>query len=39
MEKQEILKELTECGALLSGAFLLPDHRIVNEWYVPAKAF
>ncbi|MFM8839947.1 MAG: hypothetical protein ACKOFB_02480 [bacterium] len=39
MEKQEILKELTECGALLSGAFLLPDHRIVNEWYAPAKAF
>jgi len=39
MEHQEIINELSACGALLNGAFILPDHRIVNEWYAPAKAF
>jgi len=39
MEMQEIIHELKSCGAMMNGAFLLPDNRIINEWYIPVKAF
>jgi hypoxanthine-guanine phosphoribosyltransferase len=39
MEMQEIIQELESCGAMMKGAFLLPDNRICNEWYIPVKAF
>ncbi len=39
MEEQDIIYELTKCGAIISGEFQLPDSRICNEWYIPVKAF
>jgi adenine/guanine phosphoribosyltransferase-like PRPP-binding protein len=39
MEMQDIIKELTTCGTIIRGAFLLTDGRICNEWYIPVKAF
>jgi len=39
MDMQETIKELTGCGTIISGTFLLPDGRICSEWYIPAKAF
>jgi adenine/guanine phosphoribosyltransferase-like PRPP-binding protein len=39
MDMQEIIKELTGCGTIINGTFLLPDGRICSEWYVPVKAF
>ena len=39
MDMQEIIHELTGCGTIISGIFLLPDGRMCSEWYVPVKAF
>jgi orotate phosphoribosyltransferase len=39
MEQKDILDQLYSCGAIRDGAFQLSDHRIVSEWYTPAKAF
>lgn len=39
MEERDIIAELTKCGAIIEGAFQLPDSRICNEWYIPVKAF
>ena len=39
MDYQDIIDQLTSCGALLKGTFQLPDNRIVDEWYAPVKAF
>ena len=39
MEQKDILDQLYSCGAIKDGAFQLSDHRIVKEWYAPAKAF
>lgn len=39
MEQSNIVDQLQSCGALSNGAFLLPNKRIVKEWYAPAKAF
>jgi orotate phosphoribosyltransferase len=39
MDMQEIIQELTGCGTIIGGEFLLPDGVICSEWYIPVKAF